>query len=77
MIIPNDRYAMAETESSMYAVTMTLTIKHLQKSDFGGYKCISKNSIGGIEATIRLYGKLCTMHIIILIFNLISIIQGT
>lgn len=58
----------------MYAITMTLTIKHLQKSDFGGYKCISKNSIGGIEATIRLYGKLCTLYIIILIFIFISII---
>lgn len=83
MIIPNDRYVMHEAENSMYAVQMTLTIKHLQKPDFGkkkienacsakqffkfifyiflflgGYKCISKNSIGGIEATIRLYGKL-------------------
>lgn len=58
MIIPNDRYTMHETENSMYAVQMTLTIKFLQKPDFGGYRCISKNSIGGIEATIRLYGKL-------------------
>lgn len=57
MIIPNDRYAMHETESSMYAVQMVLSIKNLHKHDFGGYKCISKNSIGGIEATIRLYGK--------------------
>lgn len=57
MIIPNDRYAMHETENSMYAVQMTLSIKNLHKHDFGGYKCISKNSIGGIEATIRLYGK--------------------
>lgn len=48
---------MTETENSMYAVQMVLTVKKLQKSDFGGYKCISKNSIGGIEATIRLYGK--------------------
>ncbi|XP_037042508.1 opioid-binding protein/cell adhesion molecule isoform X2 [Bradysia coprophila] len=55
MIIPNDRYSMTETDNSMYAVQMVLIIKKLQKSDFGGYKCISKNSIGGIEATIRLY----------------------
>lgn len=57
MIITNERYVMTEIENSMYAVQMVLTIKQLQKSDFGGYKCISKNSIGGIEATIRLYGK--------------------
>lgn len=57
MIIPNDRYAMTETENSMYAIQMMLVIRKLQKLDFGGYKCISKNSIGGIEATIRLYGE--------------------
>lgn len=48
---------MTETDNSMYAIQMVLVIRRLQKSDFGGYKCISKNSIGGIEATIRLYGK--------------------
>lgn len=58
MIIPNDRYAMTETDNnSMYAIQMVLVIRKLQKLDFGGYKCISKNSIGGIEATIRLYGE--------------------
>lgn len=41
----------------MYAVEMVLQIKRLQKNDFGGYKCISKNSIGDTEGTIRLYGK--------------------
>lgn len=55
MIISNDRYMMTETENSMYACTMTLVIRKLQKSDMGGYKCISKNSIGDAEGTIRLY----------------------
>ncbi|XP_055683927.1 protein amalgam isoform X1 [Lutzomyia longipalpis] len=55
MIITNDRYAMTETENSMYAVQMVLVIKKLQKADFGGFKCISKNSIGDAEGTIRLY----------------------
>jgi Immunoglobulin I-set domain len=57
MIISNDRYHMTETENSMYAVQMDLVIRKLQKSDMGGYKCISKNSIGDAEGTIRLYGK--------------------
>jgi neurotrimin len=57
MIISNDRYLMTETENSMYACTMTLIVKKLQKSDMGGYKCISKNSIGDAEGTIRLYGE--------------------
>lgn len=57
MIITNDRYLMKETDNSMYAVQMTLVVRSLQKSDMGGYKCISKNSIGDAEGTIRLYGK--------------------
>lgn len=60
MIITNDRYLMTEIENSMYAVQMTLVIRKLQKSDMGGYKCISKNSIGDAEGTIRLYGELVT-----------------
>lgn len=57
MIIAGDRYALTEKENNMYAIEMILHIKRLQSSDFGGYKCISKNSIGDTEGTIRLYGK--------------------
>ena len=58
MIITNDRYAMTEAENnSMYAVQMVLVIRKLHKADMGGYKCISKNSIGDAEGTIRLYGE--------------------
>jgi neurotrimin len=57
MIITNDRYLMTETENSMYAAVMTLVVRKIQKSDMGGYKCISKNSIGDAEGTIRLYGE--------------------
>ncbi|CAD7089885.1 unnamed protein product [Hermetia illucens] len=55
MIIAGERYIISEKENSMYAVEMVLQIRRLQKSDFGGYKCISKNSIGDTEGTIRLY----------------------
>uniref|UniRef100_A0A6P4EF92 Uncharacterized protein LOC108039495 n=1 Tax=Drosophila rhopaloa TaxID=1041015 RepID=A0A6P4EF92_DRORH len=55
MIIAGDRYALTEKENNMYAIEMILHIKRLQLSDFGGYKCISKNSIGDTEGTIRLY----------------------
>lgn len=59
MIIAGDRYVLTEKEINMYAIEMVLHIKRLQTSDFGGYKCISKNSIGDTEGTIRLYGKAC------------------
>lgn len=61
MIISNDKYQMSEINSSAYSVQMRLIIRNIQRSDLGGYKCISKNSIGDAEGNIRLYGKLCCM----------------
>lgn len=58
MIITNDKYQMSEINSSAYSVQMRLIIRNIQRSDLGGYKCISKNSIGDAEGNIRLYGKL-------------------
>lgn len=58
MIISNDKYVMTEINNSYYSVQMKLVIRRFQKSDLGGYKCISKNSIGDAEGNIRLYGKL-------------------
>ncbi|KAG8227505.1 hypothetical protein J437_LFUL002394 [Ladona fulva] len=49
---------MTEINSSYYSVQMRLTIRKFDKSDFGGYKCISKNSIGDAEGNIRLYVQL-------------------
>lgn len=57
MIISNDKYKMTEINNSYYSVQMKLVIKRFRKSDLGGYKCISKNSIGDAEGTIRLYGE--------------------
>lgn len=57
MIISNDKYFMTEINNSYYSVQMKLIIRRFQKSDLGGYKCISKNSIGDAEGTIRLYGE--------------------
>lgn len=36
---------------------MKLTVRHLQPGDFGNYRCISKNSLGETEGSIRLYGE--------------------
>lgn len=36
---------------------MKLTVRHLQSGDFGNYRCISKNSLGETEGSIRLYGS--------------------
>ncbi|XP_050431798.1 lachesin-like isoform X2 [Adelges cooleyi] len=55
MIISNDKYNMTELTVSYYSAQMRLTIRKLRKSDLGGYKCISKNSIGEAEGNIRVY----------------------
>ena len=78
MIISNERYLMNENESSMYAVQMTLVIRKLHKSDMGGYKCISKNSIGDAEGTIRLYGKFnaCRNCVLFFWFTLTNLLDA-
>ena len=57
MIISNDKYSMSEETANLYSAWMQLIIRDLQPRDFGGYKCISKNSLGDAESGIRLYGK--------------------
>lgn len=57
MILSNEKYSTTFMESS-YRTSMKLTIKNLTTSDFGSYRCISKNSLGETEGSIRLYGKL-------------------
>ncbi|XP_072749708.1 lachesin isoform X2 [Anoplolepis gracilipes] len=62
MIISNSKYAMSEIKTSVYSVQMRLVIMNLQKHDLGGYKCISKNSIGDAEGNIRLYDMELPKH---------------
>lgn len=45
------------TITNSHRAHMKLTIKHLQYGDFGNYRCISKNSLGETEGSIRVYGK--------------------
>ncbi|KAF7992171.1 hypothetical protein HCN44_001496 [Aphidius gifuensis] len=52
----------SEEKLSVYSVQMRLIIRILQKHDLGGYKCISKNSIGEAEGNIRLYDMRLPEH---------------
>ncbi|XP_011064553.1 PREDICTED: lachesin-like [Acromyrmex echinatior] len=54
MILSNEKYATNIMENS-YRAHMRLTIRNLTASDFGSYRCISKNSLGETEGSIRLY----------------------
>lgn len=37
---------------------MKLTIKSVNLGDYGSYRCVSKNSLGETDGTIKLYRKL-------------------
>ncbi|XP_057326586.1 opioid-binding protein/cell adhesion molecule homolog isoform X3 [Microplitis mediator] len=59
LVISNDeKYESSYTDSlqmDAYKVHMKLTIKKVELSDYGSYKCISKNSLGSTDGTIKLY----------------------
>lgn len=55
-LIPSDKYAMEEITLNDYSFLMNLTIKNLEKKDFGGYVCTSSNALGKAEGVVRLQG---------------------
>ncbi|TDG40354.1 hypothetical protein AWZ03_013224 [Drosophila navojoa] len=57
MVLPSKKYKTDYTENS-YRAHMKLTIRNLQYGDFGNYRCISKNSLGETEGSIRVYGNI-------------------
>lgn len=63
MLLPNKKYGTDNMENS-YRAHMKLTVRNLQTGDFGNYRCISKNSLGETEGSIRLYGKFKIPHYI-------------
>ncbi|XP_053641723.2 lachesin [Cherax quadricarinatus] len=54
-IILNGRKYKLNEEKDSYRVTMKLVIKNFTKDDAGQYKCISTNSLGKADTSIRLY----------------------
>ena len=45
-----------KTIKSGYKVYMKLRIRNVQPEDFMEYRCVAKNSLGGSDGTITLYG---------------------
>lgn len=58
--MPSAKYAMEEYQTSDYSLLMNITIRSLEKRDFGGYVCASVNAMGKTEGLIRLQGELET-----------------
>lgn len=63
MILSNEKYTTSIMENS-YRAHMRLIVRNLTTNDFGSYRCISKNSLGETEGSIRLYRKpICTFYL--------------
>uniref|UniRef100_A0A8D8VHE0 Lachesin n=2 Tax=Cacopsylla melanoneura TaxID=428564 RepID=A0A8D8VHE0_9HEMI len=54
IILESKKYHLNDTDNS-YRAHMKMTVMNLESKDFGSYKCISKNSLGETEGSIRLY----------------------
>ncbi|XP_053611773.1 limbic system-associated membrane protein-like [Plodia interpunctella] len=54
MLLDGPKYMISEERSS-YRVSMTLVVRHFGKADIGTYNCVSTNSLGKSEGTLRLY----------------------
>jgi len=52
--ITGEKYELFSS-GSVYKVHMKLTIRSVAMSDYGSYKCISKNSLGETDGNIKLY----------------------
>ncbi|XP_065340926.1 lachesin-like [Cloeon dipterum] len=49
-----NKYIITENSINSYSLMMNLTIRSLEKRDFGGYLCSSSNALGRVEAGVRL-----------------------
>lgn len=44
-------------DEDRYKAHMKLTIRSLSPKDYGSYKCVTKNSLGEAEGSMRIYGN--------------------
>ncbi|KAK6644450.1 hypothetical protein RUM43_000717 [Polyplax serrata] len=51
----NGKKHIIEEEKNAYKVHLKLTVANFSKSDLGTYMCVSTNSLGRADGTIRLY----------------------
>ncbi|XP_065335016.1 lachesin-like isoform X2 [Cloeon dipterum] len=55
MLLNGPKYVITESKAT-YKVYMSLVIRKFSHSDIGTYNCVSTNSLGKAEGTLRLYG---------------------
>ncbi|XP_046398484.1 lachesin-like isoform X2 [Ischnura elegans] len=53
-LVEGTKYIMSEGMMTDYSLRMNLTIRGLEKRDYGGYVCASVNALGKVEGGVRL-----------------------
>lgn len=56
LLLCSPKYGITEQRTG-YKGVMKLTVRSFSSSDVGTYHCVSTNSLGRAEGTLRLYGK--------------------
>lgn len=56
MLLNRPQYNVEEQKFT-YKIEVTLTIDNFSREDIGVYTCVSTNSLGLKESTVRVYGK--------------------
>ncbi|XP_068631439.1 lachesin-like [Battus philenor] len=54
-IVPTGRGLEPQKIAGSYRTILRLPVRRITSSDYGAYKCVSKNSLGDSEGTIKLY----------------------
>lgn len=60
--IAGEKYVLSFSDN-VYKVHMKLMIRSVAMSDYGSYKCISKNSLGETDGNIKLYREYNFHHL--------------
>nr|XP_046489274.1 lachesin-like isoform X1 [Neodiprion pinetum] len=53
-ILSSSKYLMSEVATSDYSYQLNMTVRRLEKSDFGSYECSSENAFGKADGAVRL-----------------------
>ncbi|XP_022251640.1 hemicentin-1-like isoform X1 [Limulus polyphemus] len=56
LVISDSKRDVMTVEIGLYKVEMRLRIRNVDHEDFGPYRCHAKNSLGEVEASIKLHG---------------------
>lgn len=60
-LLSDEKHDLTEIPLNDYAYQLNLTIRRLNRNDFGSYSCSAENLLGKAEGTIRLQGNLFTL----------------